>query len=48
VTELPVFLIVFLALIGLMLWFAFRHLAPRRVAEKDASVRLPAKTGHLI
>ncbi len=37
-TELPVFLIVFFVLIGLTLWFAFRHLAPRRAAEKDASL----------
>jgi hypothetical protein len=38
VTELPVFLIVFLALIGLMSWFAFRHLVPRRAGEKDGSL----------
>jgi len=38
VTELPVFLIIFLVLIVLAVWITLNHLAPRRSTEKDASL----------
>lgn len=37
-TELPVFLIIFLVVIVLAVWVTLNHLAPRRSSEEDASL----------